>query len=171
MRPQKLLLGFFLVVLFLVVAPRAAASGPSAFCHSTDGTFDICPDGHREWSDITPAFLEPTRSYLYADQANLSTPSSPPDTFLLMYDECSLTAPLTADQYFLVSFSNVEGGGTTATFEHYSVHIFTDGTIVFFDNGQVQSVGGQTRVPTIEGLRGKAGFGSSPNCQAGHVIV
>jgi hypothetical protein len=172
MRPQKqFLLGFLLVALFLVLAPRAAASGPSAFCHSTDGAFDICPDGHQEWSDITPAFFELTHSYLYADQANLTTPGSSPDTFLLMYDECSLTTPLAADQYFLVTFSNVEGGGTTATFEHYSVHIFTDGTIVFFDNGQAQSVGGQTRVTTIEGLRGKVGFGSSPNCQAGHAIV
>jgi hypothetical protein len=172
MRPQQqFLLGFLLSALSFALAPGAAASGPSAFCHNTDGAFDTCPDGHQEWSDITPTFFAPTQSYLYADQANLTTPGSPPDTFLLMYDECSLTTALTADQYFLVSFSNVEGGGTTATFEHYSVHIFTDGTIVFFDTGQAQSIGGQTRVPTINGLRGKAGFGASPNCQTRHVIV
>jgi hypothetical protein len=156
---------------FVAVCTGHAATGPSAFCHATDGAFTTCPDGHTEWSDITPAFLSATHSYLYADQANLTTPGAAPDTFLLMYDECALTTPLTPNQYFLVSFGNVEGGGTTATFEHYSVHVFTDGTIVFFDNGQAQALNGQFRVPTIAGLKGRAGFGSSPNCQANHVTV
>jgi hypothetical protein len=160
-----------LIFLFLIARVSYAGTGPSQFCHSTDGAFTTCADGHTEWSDITPAFLPANHSYLYADQANLTTPGAAPDTFLLLYDECGITTTLGLNQYFLVSFSNVEGGGSTATFEHYSVHIFTDGTIVFFDNGQAQSVNGQFRVPTIAGQKGRVGFGPSPNCQGSHVIV
>jgi hypothetical protein len=73
---------------------RTLLSGPSAFGHTTDGQFDII-NFHQEWSDIQPQFFPANHSYLYADQANLNhPPGSPPDTFMLMYDEVGLTTPL-----------------------------------------------------------------------------
>jgi hypothetical protein len=157
--------------LFFMNLQSYAATGPSANCHSTDGAFTVCPDGHLEWSDITPAFQAQSNSYLYADQANLNTPGAAPDTFLLLYDECGRTSPLGPNQYFLVNFNNVESSSGSASLEHYSVHIFTDGTIVFFDNGVLQSINGQVRVPEIAGQKGKVGFGASPHCPFNHVIA
>jgi len=167
---------FFLICLafmFLALtAPVAhAASNPSAFCHSTDGSFTTCADGHQEWSDITPAFFPQSNSYLYADQAAFLNPGGPPDTFFLMYDECARTAPLGPNDYFLVNFTNVDSSSGSPALVHYTIHIFADGTIIFFENGQVQSVNGQTRVPVIQGQRGKVGFGTSPTCAFNHVIA
>jgi hypothetical protein len=155
---------------FLLTSTSRAATGPSAICHNTDGAFTTCPDGRVEWSDISPTLFAPS-TYLYADQANLTTPSAPPDTFLLMYDECGITRPLGPNQPFLVSFANVETVGGVESLEHYSVHIFTDGTIIFFENDQIQTVGGQARLPEILGQQGRVGFGPSPNCATNHVIV
>jgi hypothetical protein len=158
--------------LFAFVVPTAhAASNQSAFCHSTDGSFTTCPDGHQEWSDITPVFFPQSNSYLYADQGAFLNPGGPPDTFFLMYDECSRTAPLGPNDYFLVNFANVDDDAGSPALVHYSIHIFTDGTIIFLENGQVQSVGGQTRVPEIEGQRGRASFGTSPSCPFNHLIA
>jgi hypothetical protein len=87
------------------------SSGPSAFGHITDGQFDVI-NGHQEWSDIQPTIFPSTGSYLYADQANLNhPPGSPPDTFMLMYDEVGLTTPLDPNQFFTVSFNTVENEG------------------------------------------------------------
>ncbi len=158
--------------LFAFVVPTAhAASNQSAFCHSTDGSFTTCPDGHQEWSDITPVFFPQSNSYLYADQGAFLNPGGPPDTFFLMYDECSRTAPLGPNDYFLVNFANVDEASGSPALVHYSIHIFTDGTIIFLENGQVQSVGGQTRVPEIQGQRGRASFGTSPTCPFNHLIA
>ena len=88
-----------------------------------------------------------------------------------MYDECSRTAPLGPNDYFLVNFANVDEASGSPALVHYSIHIFTDGTIIFLENGQVQSVGGQTRVPEIEGQRGRASFGTSQTCPFNHLIA
>jgi hypothetical protein len=73
-------------------AAAQTANGPSVFCHETDGAFTICPDGNKEWSDVTPQFFPESNSYLYADQADLipdvGIPGSELDTFMFMYDEC-----------------------------------------------------------------------------------
>lgn len=163
---------FLATVLPAVAVPSRAATGPSAFCHVTDGVFTTCPDGHAEWSDIPPVFIPQTNTYLYADQANLTTPGAPPDTFMLMYDECGRTSPLGPDEYFLVSFKTVETENNAEALNHYNVHIFSDGTMIFFENGQVQTApSGQFRVPAIAGQSGRVGFGPSPNCSFNHVIA
>jgi hypothetical protein len=166
-----------LLGLSLVLSPRsnvAAQSGSlrSAFCHVTDGVFTVCPDGNNEWSDVPPKFFPESNSYLYADQADLdpslSTPQSPVDTFVLMYDECARTVPLGPDEYFLISFKTVEVEDGKEKLEHYVIHVFTNGTIMFFDNGILQPPG---RAPMVEGQRGTVGFGPSPNCATPHVIA
>ncbi len=158
-------------VVFAVGQTSHAVTNQSAFCHSTDGAFTTCPDGHAEWSDVTPTFFSASNSYLYADQASLINPSGPPDTFLLMYDECSRTAPLGPNDYFLVNFANVDSDSGSVGLVHYDVHIFTDGTIIFYENGVLQQVNGQSRVPVVNGQRGRVGFGPSPTCPFNHVIA
>src|SRR3989475_314495 len=159
--------------------PAVHAQSPtwSAHCHITDGTFSTCPDGSKEWSDVTPKYFSQSNSYLYADQAklNASLPTPPPtDTLVLLYDECAMTKALGPDQYFLVSFPTVETENGLKVLNHYVIHIFTDGTIVFIENGVPQ---GPTtglepyRVSTIEGMKGGASFGPSPNCPTSHVMA
>ena len=41
--------------------------------------------------------------------------------------------------------------------KHYAIHIFTDGTIIFLENGVVQPPG---RAPLAGHMRGKVGFGA-----------
>src|SRR5205809_6543554 len=95
-------LAIFLAFVFFALAAPAShgANNISAFCHSTDGSFTTCSDGHQEWSDITPVFFSQSNSYLYADQASFLNPGGPPDTFFLMYDECARTSPLGSNEYF-----------------------------------------------------------------------
>jgi len=143
----------------------AAQEGTSAFPHVTDGAFTGL-----EWSDVT--FIEQGTTFLYADQADLdplrATPLSPVDTFMLMYDECGRTVPLGPNEYFLVHFMTVEVVDGIEEIEHYVIHIFTDGTIIFFENGVIQGPG---RDALVEGQRGDVGFGTSPNCAFDHVIA
>jgi hypothetical protein len=172
MRKSLFLALFVLLPLLLVLSqPAHATTSRSAFCHSTDGAFTTCPDGHAEWSDIPPVFFPQSNSYLYADQASLINPSGPPDTFLLMYDECSRTSPLGPNDYFLVNFTNIDSDAGVPALVHYNVHIFTDGTIIFIENGVVQLVNGQSRLPEVNGQRGRVGFGPSPTCPFNHVIA
>lgn len=164
----------FLLCIGSVFAETKAT--PSRFCHATDGAFTICPDGNTEWSDVTPVFFPESQSYLYADQADfdaeLASPDSLLDTFLLMYDEAGRTQPFGPNEYFLVSFKTVEVEDGVEKLEHYVIHIFTDGTIIFIEDGQVQQdESGQARVAEIEGQRGKVGFGPSPNSPMPHVIA
>lgn len=162
-----------LLVVFSALPPSSsrAATGPSSLCHATDGSFTTCANGRQEWSDVTPVFFPQSNSYLYADQGAFLNPGGPPDTFFLMYDECARTSPLGPNDYVLVNFTNVDNDSGAPALEHYSVHIFSDGTIIFLENGQVQSVNGQTRVPQIQGQRGRVGFGASPTCPSNHVIA
>jgi hypothetical protein len=151
---------------------RTLLNGPSAFGHITDGQFDVI-NGHQEWSDITPTFFPSTHSYLYADQANLNhPPGSPPDTFMLMYDDVGLTTPLGPNQFIPIRFNTVENEGGHDHLNFYEVHIFTDGTITFLENGVVQrDDNGNIRVSEIGGQQGKAGFGTSPNSSTPHVMA
>lgn len=165
-------IGVLSALLFMI----PVAAGQSAFCHVTDGTFTVCPDGNLEWSDVTPEFFPESGSYLYADQADLDpvlgTPESPVDTFMLMYDETGRTEPLGPDEYFLVSFTTVEVEDGVEELEHYVIHVFTDGTIIFIEDGvPQQDENGEIRVEEIEGQRGTVGFGTSPNSEVPHVIV
>ncbi len=165
-----------ILLLVLIIAlplpirlPAVKATGASAHCHITDGTFNVCPDGSREWSDVTPQFIAATNSFLYADQAKLnSSLSAPLDTFVLMYDECNRTVALTSNQYFLVHFNTVEVHNGVASLVSYVIHVFNDKTIIFFENGIENPAG---RAAVVEGQRGAAGFGPSPNCSFNHLIV
>ena len=147
-------------------------SGPSAFCHSTDGAFTVCPGGGGEWSDVPAKSFPETHSFLYASQADLDPAKgsllSPVDTFMLMYDECGRTTPLGSEDYFLVSFKTVETDAGVEKLEHYNIHVFSDGTIIFIEDGVVHAPG---RAPTVDGMRGDVGFGRSPNCAFDHVIA
>ena len=153
-----------------------ATSSSSAFCHVTDGAFTICPDSSAEWSDVPALFFPESGSILYVDQADLvpelATPDSPVDTLMLLYDECGRTTPLGPDEYFLVSFTTVELEGGVEKLEHYVVHLFRDGTIVFIEDDSVETDDlGFHRVEEIEGQRGAVGFGPSPNCPVDHVVA
>jgi hypothetical protein len=151
---------------------RTVLSGPSALGHITDGQFDMI-NGHQEWSDVQPSVFPGSGSYLYADQANLNHPAgSPPDTFMLMYDETHLTTPLGHDDYFTVNFSTVENENGEDHLNEYTDHIYTDGTITFLENGVLQKdASGNARVQTIGGQQGQVGFGTSPNSNTPHVIA
>jgi len=166
-------LGFVIVALIVILSPRPAAQttghGPSTHCHVTDGTFDTCSDGSKEWSDIPVVAFPDSNSFLYADQANLNpTLSSPNNTFVLMYDECGRTQPLGPDEYVLVNFKTVENENGADHLNIYSVHLFTDGTIVFIENGFLKPPG---RAKIVEGMQGAVGFGPSPNCSFNHVTA
>ena len=163
----------------LVLSPAASAQTvhtPSTLCHVTDGAFTTCPDGTKEWSDVTPQFFPESGSYLYVDQADLdlslATPRSPVDTLMLMYDECRQTRPLGPNEYVRVGFTTVEIEDGREVLEHYVIHIFTDGTIIFLENGTPQAnAAGESRVTEIEGQRGKVGFGPSPKCPFNHAFA
>ncbi|HEX6901892.1 MAG TPA: nidogen-like domain-containing protein [Thermoanaerobaculia bacterium] len=167
------------IAAFLLAAAGAAFAqarvGPSAFCHQTDGAFTACPGG-QEWSDITPTFFPETNSYLYADQADLDpglgSQDNPLDTFMLMYDECGRTTPLGPDEYVLVTFDTVEVEDGAEHLERYVLHLFSDGTLIFLENGEVQThEQGERRVTEIEGQRAALGFGPTPNCPFDHAFA
>jgi hypothetical protein len=164
-------LGLALAAL-LVAVPASSALTASAHCHSTDGAFTVCPDGGLEWSDVAPQFFPETNSYLYADQADLdparASSGSPADTFVLMYDECGRTEALGPNEYVLVSLKTVEEEDGREKLENYALHLFTDGTLTFFEDGVLQPPG---RTPLVEGQRGHVGFGPSPNCPFDHVTA
>ena len=162
-----------------IAAPDAGAA-PSSFCHVSDGVFTDCDgnpaNGAEEWSDVPVVHFPETDSFLYADQADLDpvlrTEDGPYDTFMLMYDEVGRTTPLGPDEYFNVAFSTVEHEDGHDVFEYYVLRIFTDGTIIFLENNEVEhDDNGNYRVTEIEGQRGRVGFGASPNSSVPHVTA
>ena len=158
------------------VAPGAAQATFSAHCHVIDGSFTSCPDGSSEWSDVPSHAFAKTNAYLYADQADLDPtlagPTSPADTFELMYDECARTTPLGPGEYFLITFDTVETEDGKEHLNRYAIHVFSDATIIFFENGKtVPDPSGKVRTHEVEGQNGDAGFGPSPTCSADHLIV
>lgn len=175
------------VLVLLLSGDRSSVgqvAGPSAFCHVTDASFtDPTPDlgttcqaGGAEWSDVAFELFPESQSFLYADQADLdparAIPTSPVDTFMLMYDECGRVTPFGPDQFFLVHFETVEKDefGNEAV-EHWAIHIFPDATIIAFKDGV--DIGGRlpAGAPELKGMEGDASFGTSPNCAFDHVIV
>jgi len=158
------------------ISPSGPPQGPSSGCHVTDGAFTACANGRSEWSDISALAFSDANAAVYADQADLdparSTPSLPVDTFMLLYDDCARVTPLGSDQYFLVSFDTIEGERDNEELKRYTVHIFGDGTLIFFEDGvAVTDAQGRSRVAEIEGQTGAAGFGQSPRCPFNHLIV
>ena len=110
-----------------------------------------------------------TNSFLYADQANLNPELlAPNNTFALMYDQCGRTTPLGPNEYVLVNLRTVEGATGAEQLNVYTVHLFPDGTMIFFENGSLQPQG---RATFVQGMQGAVGFGPSPNCSFNHVIA
>ena len=169
---RTLLLVVFIAIMGFGSIPLQGQGAPrSALCHSTDGAFTTCPDGRQEWSDVPARAFPGSKAFLYADQADLNsraTPNSPVDTFMLLYDECDRTSPIGPNEYFLVTFDTVDTDNGKEELERYLIHLFTDGTIIFFKNGIKQAPG---RAAEVEGMRGTVGFGPSPNCAVDHVIA
>jgi hypothetical protein len=122
------------LVLLALTAPVAGASafstGPSAFCHVTDGAFTHCSPGGepKEWSDIS--FLSglgtSAGAVVYTDQ------SLTPPRLLLMYDLLLHQQPLAPSSFFDVSFNVLEDG----EFEQYEVRCFGNNTFQVFENGE-----------------------------------
>jgi hypothetical protein len=165
-------IGMFVFILLICQAAwtQGSSHSPSSHCHLTDGAFTTCPDGSQEWSDVPVISFSDTNSFLYADQARLNTSSTShaPDTLMLLYDECSRTTPLGRNEYVLVNFKSVESDTGLERLRNYAVHIFTDGTLLFLEDGILQAPG---RSQSIDGQKGKVGFGTSPNCSFNHIIA
>ena len=81
------------------------------------------------------------------------------------YDEVGLTTPLDPDQSFTVNFSTVENEAGKARLNSYTDNIFTDGTLIFFENNVLQhDANGNVRVSAIGGELGPA---TNPPSHAG----
>ena len=124
-----------LVLLALTALTPAAgadafSTGPSAFCHVTDGAFTDCSPGGgvEEWSDIS--FLAglgtSAGAIVYTDQ------SVSPPRLRLMYDLSQHQQPLAPGSFFDVNFNVLEQG----EFEQYEVRCFGNNTFQVFENGQ-----------------------------------
>jgi len=98
-------------------ARAAAASGPSAFCHTVDGNFTDCTVGPpvEEWSDIQSDSFLANNSYVYADQDPGAT------RLYLMYDYLLGTCPPAPNTCGSVEFDVQELG----RLDHYRVEIGT----------------------------------------------
>jgi len=160
------LLGLFMAAAF---ALAQTTSGPSAFCHKSDGVFTDCDDnpenGIEEWSDITPTAFAASGAFLYVDQADLDSEKSIPngsgiDTLMLMYDEVQRTEALLPGEVVHVHFMTVD----ELRLVHYDVAIGADGLEEVRINGVVQD-------PMPSGLKGMAGHGFSPNSSNAHVMA
>lgn len=147
-----------------VAFAQGLTDGPSAFCHVTDGAFASCADGSQEWSDITGTPFA-GGAVLYVDQADLNPSLSIPngsgiDTLMLMYDETQRTVPLSPGESVHVHFMTVD----ELRLVHYDVLIGAGGIQEVRINGVVQD-------PMPSGLAGSAGYGTSPNSAAPHVVA
>ncbi len=105
------------------------STGPSAFCHDTDGEFTDCDPGGgiEEWSDISSLAGLGTSAgaVVYTDQ------STTPPRLLLMYDLTEHTAPLAFDSFFDITFHVFEDG----ELEIYQVLCFGNNTFQVFEDG------------------------------------
>ena len=145
---------------------------PSAHCHVTDGKITTCPDGLIEWSDVAFVSFPERQSFVHSAQADLdptrSSPGSPVDTLVLLYDLCDRTTPLGLNEFFQVSFTSVAADEGGEWIDHYRVNVFPDGTIRFIENGIPHTDG---RAKIVEEQRGAVGFGPTPTCPFDHVVV
>ncbi len=123
-----------LVLALAAIVPPAGAdafsTGPSAFCHVTDGAFTDCSPGGEveEWSDIS--FLAglgtSAGAVVWTDQ------STAPPRLLLMYDLLLHQQPLPPGSFFDVTFNVFEDG----ELELYEVRCFGDNTFRVFEDGE-----------------------------------
>lgn len=145
-------------------------------CLVLDGLFSTCPNSSAEWGSVPFTAYPATNAYLYAAQADLDpalqTPTTPVDSFGVLFDFCGAVQPLAPDQYAVVQFRNVKTPSLAEKYRSYVAYIFGDGTLTVFIDGVAQvDATGQVRVAELDGQRGKVGFGKSPNCAFDHVIV
>ena len=162
-------IAMMLAAVFLPLAYGQVTTGPSNFCHVSDGAFTACPDGNQEWSDVVGAsFFDAdgsVLSVLYVDQADLDSTravsaSVPQDTLMLMYDEVARTVPLLSGESVHVHFMTVD----ELQLLHYDVFIGAGGLQKVLINGVEQ-------VPMPAGVAGTVGFGPSPNNSTSHVVA
>ena len=138
------ILSVLVLLTLTALTPAAGASafstGPSAFCHVTDGAFTDCNPGGgvEEWSDIS--FLAglgtSAGAVVYTDQ------SVSPPRLLLMYDLRQHQQPLAPSSFFDITFNVVEDG----EFEQYEVRCFGNNTFRVFENGEDITA----EVPTVD---------------------
>jgi len=168
----------------VAVGAQTVESGPSVFCHVTDGTFTDCDgdpnNGLEEWSDITPSLFPETGGVVYVDQGDLVdnstisgmngtvnfTPDGIVDHLMLMY-EGERTVPLGPNEYVLVHFMTVDEKNGQEALLHYVVRIYSDNTIQVFVDGVDRGPG---RLPQIDTMIGAVGFGPSPTNPIPHVL-
>lgn len=147
---------FAMMFLVFGAASPSRAAGPSAFCHTVDGTFTDCTLGGpiEEWSDIPADSFVGGTVFVYGDQNSGHT------MLFLMYDYPLLTAPLGVSECSTVTFDVQELG----KIDTYTVEIGTCATGGF--DVLVNSVKVPERLE--EGILAASGFGPSPNSATPH---
>src|SRR5215510_7842678 len=113
----------------------------SAFAHVTDGAFTDL-DGNRATDPRSGRTCRRPSSRNRTATSTRIRPTSgrtPARRNRLMYDEVGLTTPRGPTDYFLVSFTTVEVEGGGEKLQHYNIHVFADGTIIFLENGVPQT--------------------------------
>lgn len=137
------------------IAVAQTSGGPSANCHTTDGTFTTCANGQTEWSDVQPTFFPASNSFLYVNQ-------DPTHTFLyLMYDFTARTTALAPGESVHINFGTVETRSGSPALVFYDVFIPASGPATVLENGQ----------PDPEGFLAASGFGTSPNSSTPHITA
>lgn len=137
------------------VAVAQTSGGPSANCHTTDGTFTACANGQAEWSDVQPTFFPASNSFLYVNQ-------DPTHTFLyLMYDFPARTTALAAGESVHINFGTVETKSGSPALVFYDVFIPASGPATVLENGQLDP----------DGFLAASGFGTSPNSSTPHITA
>ncbi|MBI5505885.1 MAG: thrombospondin type 3 repeat-containing protein [Deltaproteobacteria bacterium] len=142
----------------MVGGTSALAAGPSAFCHTVDGTFTDCTPGPpaEEWSDIPGDSFLNGGSFVYADQNPSHT------TLYLLYDYPLGTSPLGPTECATIDFDVQE----LNKLDHYQVqagNCATGGFDVLVNNVKLPE-------RLEEGLEAAAGFDVSPNSGTPHQI-
>ncbi len=128
------------------------STGPSAFCHDTDGAFTDCDPGGglEEWSDIIvlDGLGTSAGARVYSDQR-----TSPTARLYLMYDLTGHPNPLAIDSFFDITFDVFEHG----EFEEYKVECFGDGTFKVFEDGEDITAEADVDCAVGFGTNGQAG--------------
>ena len=130
-----------------LASAQTISTGPSAFCHVTDGAFSDCNTnklGLEEWSDID--FLPWAGANVYTDQRVPPLPA-----LFLMYDLLNHHTPLGPTESFDIRFNVVENGHL----EQYLVQAFGSGVVKIFVDGVEQT--------DPEGITAAVGGGLSPS--------
>jgi hypothetical protein len=190
---KGIILSLWLLLLILPHEAKAeATSGPSVFCHVTDGIFTDCSgtglDPGTEWSDIARGEF-PDGGVLYGDQADLAdnglitgwengtvsdadffVPDGNLDHLMLMYEN-PRSVPLGLDEYVTINFKTVgesPATGLSNALVTYVVRVFGDGTFQAFVDGIERGPGG--RQTDIFSMKARAGFGPSRANADPHVL-